>query len=627
MHSTMGTPSYTQVNKQLSFNSPACSTPNASCSTLNTCTTTTENNGVSSQVPSHVWQLVYKTDSATIHVYDDQAFDHLESMVLELYGNPERMVNDIGNIYRGQVTTADGCRRSVTITFYRTHLVRIQAPGYYAWITDVLPSLATKVMIKLNNQLSSPNQTVSCIQHHKSSPHVPTPCFRPPCSTPTASTPTCSSMPSPILSSPTPSPHVPSNIIQELITTLISKTEDKVKYQVENNLLNTRVNELKAENAELLQQLTEKQVNLEMMMSRVNEVDLFEFQSVCDKKLLESREAEFAKERQHLLNQIQELSTSTCAKSCTSKPAEMTYRDAVISTPKPDSLPKSKSTDKQNQWTTTKVKKLPTTTQATPRPISTSNRFSVLSSDALNENGDNDEHEKCNEASSSGKQCGQRTPTVQTSETRKPKIVIFGDSIAKRIDSQRLSRDANIVNSSVSGRKIEQVTKDITDQTCANADSIIVHVGTNNLQKDTLESIKGKLHAMSANLKSHITANCKVAISSIVNRTDRLDLSSKLMAANNVISDMCKELNWTYIDNYAVCDLCTDGLHPNKKGMSYIATNFQNFLFSAHPSLFRQGRKKSYHRRQNQKSQEPLLGNAPAWLTYLMSGIKMNVPQ
>ena len=75
----------------------------------------------------------------------------------------------------------------------------------------------------------------------------------------------------------------------------------------ENSMLRDRVSELSDANAKLHNLLTEKQVQIEMMMTRITDVELLEFESSCNLKLLEATEAKFAAERQQLLLQIQDL--------------------------------------------------------------------------------------------------------------------------------------------------------------------------------------------------------------------------------------------------------------------------------------------------------------------------------
>jgi hypothetical protein len=124
-----------------------------------------------------------------------------------------------------------------------------------------------------------------------------------------------------------------------------------------------------------------------------------------------------------------------------------------------------------------------------------------------------------------------------------------------------------------------------------------MHVGTNNLVQDSADTISQKLEDTCDHLKQKVPEGCEVALSSIVIRNDRPDLHSKLDEVNKKMEDLCTRNNWTYIDNKAVKNLNElDKLHPDTKGMSFLARNFQDFLRCAHPSIFQQGRKQTYQR-------------------------------
>ena len=92
----------------------------------------------------------------------------------------------------------------------------------------------------------------------------------------------------------------------------------------------------------------------------------------------------------------------------------------------------------------------------------------------------------------------QKNKTVQKSC---PRVMSFGDSIGKRIDSQHLSRRADVKNLCVGGCKIERVSQDIKESNLANVDTVITHVGTNNLVTDSVDSIMRKFDDMSDTLK------------------------------------------------------------------------------------------------------------------------------
>jgi hypothetical protein len=127
-------------------------------------------------------------------------------------------------------------------------------------------------------------------------------------------------------------------------------------------------------------------------------------------------------------------------------------------------------------------------------------------------------------------------PTRTEKSTTRPQVVILGDSISRRIDGQRLLRKGNVNNLSKGGRRIEQVSEDVTSNKFAvsKADSVIIHVGTNNLQRDSVDSITTKLQKLQDIIQSHVNKNCEVAISSILHRKDRHD--SKVDVVNRVVT-------------------------------------------------------------------------------------------
>ena len=76
-----------------------------------------------------------------------------------------------------------------------------------------------------------------------------------------------------------------------------------------------------------------------------------------------------------------------------------------------------------------------------------------------------------------------------------------------------------------------------------------------------------------------------LAFSSLNHRKDSHD--SKVDTVNNAISQICDENGWTFIDNAAIKkDKLADDVHPNARGMSFLAQNYQDFLRCIHPNLF-----------------------------------------
>ena len=539
-------------------------------------------------VSSDIWEILPKMNSCTIQVHQEQAFDSLESQVSKSYGSPQEMANN-RRIYRGEIPTSNGST-CVTITFYSTTLkVRVQGSGYAMWVNKILPSLVDIIM--------APSSMTSSTPMHNSR-H------------------TAMHTPANVSSNNSASEHC--NLHKDFLRTVLNATEERAKLEKENAMLKDRIKELSDDNSKLNQKLTEKEIQLESMMARVAEVDLLEFESASNLKLLEATEAKFADERKHLLQQIQELTNKdqSSPSSPASKTSPPTYSEVL-------------------QWSTVKSKRHSNTpTTSCVKPVTTPNRFALLSDEDSRSSSPSSTDspppapvapnpKRTRKESSSPPQPPATQTGVHQSEDRKfkhgsekPKIHLFGDSISKRIDGQRLSRNSDVTNHSKSGRRLEQVTDDVKNTDLSNADSVIINAGTNNLQRDTKDVICAKFRELFQCVKSQTKDLCNVAFSSIIRRTDRPELVSKLDHANEYINQLCEEYNWTYIDNHAVKDLHQDGLHPNAKGMSFLARNYQDFIRCAHPSIFREGRKKTFQRRTN--ARDPVLANAPTWLKMLM---------
>ena len=353
-------------------------------------------------------------------------------------------------------------------------------------------------------------------------------------------------------------------------------------------MLYDRISEMKAEIQTLHERVTEKEVDIKLLCNRVNEINVIEFEAECDRKLLKATEDRFDEERQQLLKQIEDLSN-----------APKTGQSASASVP---SSPKPPTYSEVLQWSTVKHKGHRSTQKldaVDSSSVNISNRFSNLVDQAEKLCIDNMPSDSASQPSP------PRTRTPKTissatcvkgkamsdnathSTTCEPHAVILGDSIARRIDSKRLLKNAKVTNLSKGGRRIEQVCDDVDSHgpVISSATTLIFHIGTNNLNSDTIDEVQGKLHRLRDTVMARASSNCEVAFSSLIRRKDSQDC--KVDTVNMVISQMCDENGWAYIDNSAIKkDMLADNVHPNSRGMSFLARNFQDFLRCVHPNLF-----------------------------------------
>ena len=546
-----------------------------------------------SYVPPHIWEVIPKQDSLTILVHDESAFRLLENKVCNDYGEPTNMMRN-GNIYRGCVSNG----ASVTLTFYQTtNTVRVQGAGYAHWATKLLPKYAKDVMAQLRADNRSSDSTVI----HNSAPCTPTHSFTMDQSAMPASIPNFSLhgqtliTSTPVNQNSSRKPHSPAasdhNLQALLINNLMSCAETKARYETENAMLRQQIRNLEERNNQLINKVTEKEVQVQFMMAKVNALSSLESQLKLVEADARTDAQHFIEERNSLLQQIQDLSNPTAPPMSSSGTQTASYSNIVSSPIKqqvhPSSVLKFFVDDTPPTKCDTAEPKntppiTPTTSVTHVSSVPTSNQFEILTDEVTPSSTQTEKQES-------------NTKDSKSRRRRKPTVMILGDSISNRIEGQKLSRGANVVNKSRGGRTIERVCDDIRATDFSGTDSAIFHVGTNNLQAESTKVTTEKLNNLGQQILATVPSSCKVAISSIIKRTDKPYLADKVTSANRTLANLCEQNNWTYINNDAISDLA-DGLHPNQRGMSFLARNFQGFLRNAHPFLFRQGRKQTYNR-------------------------------
>ena len=73
--------------------------------------------------------------------------------------------------------------------------------------------------------------------------------------------------------------------------------------------------------------------------------------------------------------------------------------------------------------------------------------------------------------------------------------------------------------------------------------------------------------------------NTKVTVSGLIIRKG-FNLNSKIKSINNLLKLTCEANNWSFIDNSNLDESCLNagGLHLNRKGSSYLRSNFSNYI-------------------------------------------------
>lgn len=113
-----------------------------------------------------------------------------------------------------------------------------------------------------------------------------------------------------------------------------------------------------------------------------------------------------------------------------------------------------------------------------------------------------------------------------------------------------------------------------------NPDEIILHVGTNSLRScDTPRACADEIIDLATMVSCESPA--KIALSSLVCRSDDETLACKIAEVNSVLKDCCTRKSWGFVDNSNISSsnhLNRSGLHLNKSGTSRLARNFINYL-------------------------------------------------
>ena len=131
---------------------------------------------------------------------------------------------------------------------------------------------------------------------------------------------------------------------------------------------------------------------------------------------------------------------------------------------------------------------------------------------------------------------------------------------------------------SISGLRAEQVTSRFSREIESGInDRVIIHVGTNNVQSDSIEEITNKFISLANNLSQTYK---NVTFSSIIRRKDKPYLNDKIDVVNKKLYDICVSAGVEYIDNTNIVfsNLSRDGLHLNRSGQGKVTANICNTL-------------------------------------------------
>ena len=174
-------------------------------------------------------------------------------------------------------------------------------------------------------------------------------------------------------------------------------------------------------------------------------------------------------------------------------------------------------------------------------------------------------------------------PTDQKVENM---LVIVGDSMIRNVHVKPLETD--LKKFTMSGARIEDIEGRLPGIIgTTKPKTLIIHVGTNNLTNDSIDTIRQKYCNLLRRVK-YICPESKVLISGIFLRSDKDHLLTGVTRANEVLQELCTAYTVDYVDNFLtrhirVHSLKQDGLHLSRTGASDFSARLEKSLVNQHP--------------------------------------------
>ena len=126
------------------------------------------------------------------------------------------------------------------------------------------------------------------------------------------------------------------------------------------------------------------------------------------------------------------------------------------------------------------------------------------------------------------------------------KILATGDSVLNGVNEKGLSKSHNVKVKNYPGATSEDILDKIDDLLKVKPDSLLVHVGTNDLTNNVnlLNSVKKMVKKV-----KNSSPSTKIVFSSVILYKDKKDISKKVGETNQRLKSYCKEENIDFVDN------------------------------------------------------------------------------
>ena len=187
---------------------------------------------------------------------------------------------------------------------------------------------------------------------------------------------------------------------------------------------------------------------------------------------------------------------------------------------------------------------------------------------------------------------------LEINEIVNKNYVFLGDSITSIYNLNDVFKNENIVNSGVSGNRVENILKNMNDRVYRyNPSDVIILVGVNNFlyENSSPDYVTKSIKKIVSEIHKKLP-NCNIYIQSIypvdknVNEEHMKDEfpNMKILDTNKKLKKYCKENNITYVNvhdslvnkyGYLDKESTNDGLHPNEKGYEIITKIIKKEVF------------------------------------------------
>ena len=160
--------------------------------------------------------------------------------------------------------------------------------------------------------------------------------------------------------------------------------------------------------------------------------------------------------------------------------------------------------------------------------------------------------------------------------TRK-RVIVVGDSMLNGVNEKGLSRNHFVKVHAHGGATSEDLVDHIKPVARRAPNLVIIHVGSNDLTKD-VKTID-ELQKVVDHIKKE-SPSTDITISSVITRTDKAKLQSKVPHLNGLLKSFCSRNVIDYIDNNNIDASCLGikKLHLSKRGKGYFANNLKRYI-------------------------------------------------